>query len=149
MAEQQMVGFIRQTLVNIIIQLENSSEGKNNLDGVSYRLDWLYNCLVRYHGVQENEPMNEVINLICNANDLLQMINSRNSPNSYRVEQLFSRQRGRPRFNVLKEQLEFFIERAFRIPDISRILGISIRTTERRLQEFGLSTTQMFTSIDD
>ncbi len=71
---------------------------------VSYRLDWLYNCLVRYIGVQENESMNEVINLICDANDLLQMIDSQNSSNSYRVELISNGQRGRPRFNVPKEQ---------------------------------------------
>ena len=148
MAEQQIASFIRQTLLNLIRELENSSGGTNNLDSVLYRLDWLYNSLVRYLGVLDcvNE---EVINIIRDANDILQMIDAQNTPHSYRVEQLSNGQRGRPRFNVPKEQLEFLIERGFSIPDIAHILGISVRTTERRLLEFGLFATQAFTSIDN
>ena len=82
-----MVSFIRQTLLNLIRELENSSGGTNNPDSVLYRLDWLYNCLVRYLGVLDcvNE---EVINIIRDANDILQMIDAQNTPHSYRVEQL-------------------------------------------------------------
>ena len=77
------------------------------------------------------------------------MIDAQNTPHSYRVEQLSNGQRGRPRFNVPREQLEFLIERGFSIPDIAHILGISVRTIERRLLQFGLSATQAFTSIDN
>ena len=66
-----------------------------------------------------------------------------------RVEQVSNRGRGRPRFDVSKEQLEFLLERGFSVPAVAQILGISVRTTERRLQEFGISATQLFTLIDD
>ena len=60
---------------------KNSSGGTNNLDSVLYRLDWLYNSLVRYLGVLDcvNE---EVINIIRDANDILQMIDAQNTPHS-------------------------------------------------------------------
>ena len=41
------------------------------------------------------------------------------------------------------------LERGFSIPDAAQILGISVPTTERRLQEFGISSTQFFMVIDD
>jgi hypothetical protein len=47
MAEQQVVEFIRGTLLRLIRQIENSSGGIDNLDGISYRLDWLYNSHFR------------------------------------------------------------------------------------------------------
>lgn len=40
-------------------------------------------------------------------------------------------------------------ERGFSVTDIAQILGLSVRTKERRLQEFGISARQFFTVIDD
>ena len=65
------------------------------------------------------------------------------------MEQVSNGGRGRSRFDVSKEQLEFLLERGFSVPAVAQILGISVRTTERRLQEFGISATQLFTLIDD
>ena len=142
-----MTDFIRQTLHSLVRRLENSNE--DNLDSVSYRIDWLYNSLVRYVGVYDLVS-EQVISLIRDAKDLLQILVSQNDvPHSYRVEQVSNGGRGRPRFDVSKEQLEFLLERGFSVPAVAQILGISVRTTERRLQEFGISATQLFTLIND
>ena len=63
---------------------KNSSGGTNNLDSVLYRLDWLYNSLVRYLGyLGVLDCVNEeVINIIRDANDILQMIDAQNTPHS-------------------------------------------------------------------
>ena len=67
----------------------------------------------------------------------------------YRTEQVSHGGRGRPKFDVSRDQIEFLLERGFSVPDVAQILGISVRTTERRLHEFGISSTQFFTVIDD
>ena len=46
--QQQITEFIRQLLVSLIIrEIENCNGWRDNLDGVVYRTDWLYNSLVR------------------------------------------------------------------------------------------------------
>ena len=45
-------GFLHQLLHSIVRQIENNDGRGDNGDGVlyMYRVDWLYNCLVRYMG---------------------------------------------------------------------------------------------------
>ena len=43
-------GFLHQLLHSIVRQVENNDGRGDNGDGVLYRVDWLYNCLVRYVG---------------------------------------------------------------------------------------------------
>ena len=40
--------------------------------------------------------------------------------------------RGRPPFDISKEQLSYFIDNGFKIKNISSMLGVSVRTVERR-----------------
>ena len=43
-------GFLHQLLHSIVRQIENNDGRGENGVGVLYRVDWLYNCLVRYVG---------------------------------------------------------------------------------------------------
>ena len=44
----------------------------------------------------------------------------------------------RPKFNIQREHLEFLVEQGFNNPIIAGILGVSLRTIERRQQEYGI-----------
>ena len=57
--------------------------------------------------------------------------------------------RGRPRLTVTKEQLEYFIENEFHIPQVAEMLKISVSTVKRRMREFGVSVRDRYTVIDD
>ena len=46
-----------------------------------------------------------------------------------------------PAYDISEEQLSFLLERAFNVRDISSILGVSVRTVERRMSSFWLSVT--------
>lgn len=46
---------------------------------------------------------------------------------------------GRPSYEICKEQLSFFVEQGFRVKDISFMLGVSSRTIERRMSDYGLN----------
>jgi hypothetical protein len=72
-----------------------------------------------------------------------------NVDRSYRVEQLSIGNRGRPKFNIAKEQMEFLLERGFSLPDVAKILGVSLRTIERRLKDFNLSARIFYSRMDD
>lgn len=152
MAEQQSeqpVIFIRQLLTRLIRELENFNGRSDHIDSVLYGIDWLYNSLVRYLGAY-NSVSDHLVGIVRDAKDLLQsLVHEYEAPNSYRTEQISSGGRGRPKFDVSRDQLEFLLERGFSVPDVAHMLGLSVRTTERRLQEFNISSRQFFTIIDD
>ena len=142
-------GFLHQLLHSIVRQIENNDGHGDNGDGVLYRVDWLYNCLVRYVGsynIDEN-----IVRLVGRSRDMLEEIANAHSSNrqSFEVGRILSGNRGRPRLGITREQLEFLMERGFRIRDVAGILGVNVRTIERRCREMDLSAAQMFTAIDD
>ncbi len=102
MAEQQVVEFVRATLSSLIRQIEHISCGNDNLDGILYHLDWLYNSIVRYFQAQGQIHIHEsVITLVGNAYDILAQ-NSQNLPHPYTVEQISNGRRGRPKLNITR-----------------------------------------------
>ena len=94
--QQKMVLFIRQLLASLIREIENGNGRSDHLDSVAYRTDWLYNCLVRYLGV-DDAISDQLVNLVRDARDLLDVLLHQNTAShSYRVEQVASGCRGRP-----------------------------------------------------
>ena len=47
-------------------------------------------------------------------------------------------ERGRPSFQIPKEQLSFLLEQGFKVQEVSSILGVAKHTIERRMAAFGL-----------
>ena len=72
---------------------------------------------------------------------------SRSSQNEIRP--VYSGLVGRPRFLISEEQLSFLIESRFSVPQISDMLGVSIRTVRRRMTEFGLSIQAEYGNFSD
>ena len=68
------------------------------------------------------------------------------SPSPTRI---FLGDQGRPRYLIPREQLEFSLEWCFSVVDIASLLGVSIRTIERRLSEFGLRIRSTYSDISD
>ena len=56
---------------------------------------------------------------------------------------------GRPRFEISKDQLEYFVEYELTCPDIAEALGVSVSTIKRRLREFNISIRDTMTDISD
>ena len=56
--------------------------------------------------------------------------------------------RGRPRLQIMEEQLMFLVESGFQIGVIASLMNCSRRTIQRRLLEFGI-TSHHFTHISD
>ena len=49
--------------------------------------------------------------------------------------------RGRPKFEISQEQLEYFLFYDFHVTDIAEALGVSKSTIQRRLRDYGISVT--------
>ena len=59
------------------------------------------------------------------------IISSKNSVSTaYHVNRIFTGCHGRPRFDIQREHLEFFVEQGFISPAIANILGVRLRTVE-------------------
>ena len=46
--------------------------------------------------------------------------------------------RGRPRLNVTKEQIEYLLHLGFSCPKLADVIGVSLSTIRRRMEEYGL-----------
>ena len=129
-------------------RLETGNYGADSLDYITFRLDWLINVLVRYTCDVNETNLPRVINLLREVKDILTSQCSGTCTN-YCSERIFTGMNGRPKFNIPKEQLEFFIEQGFTVPAIAEILGVSSQTVERRLQQYNLHLRTAYSTLSD
>ena len=88
-------------------------------ESVFYRVETLYNTIVRcdgVHGIDDN-----VVNHVREVRDLLSSHSL--SFSAHIGERLFfsTGQRGRPKYMLPQEQLEFLVERQFSVPQTSKL----------------------------
>ena len=107
-------GFLHKLLHSIVRQIENNDCRGDNADGVLYRVDWRYNCLVRYVGsynIDEN-----IVRLVGRSRDTLEEIVNAHSNNrqSFEVGWILRSTRGRTRLGITREQLKGARSRCFR-----------------------------------
>ena len=143
--ELQSVRYFRELILDIIRQIEGGGLDPNTVDALHFRLDWLHGLiarLVHLYGIDE-----ELVNRIRGARDCL--IESRDIFGVSSPATAFTGQRGRPRYSIPRDQLDFLIGRCFSVVDIATLLGVSVRTVERHLFEFGLSVRLTYSNIDN
>ncbi len=56
---------------------------------------------------------------------------------------------GRPQFDVSEEQLTYLIENNFTAPQMAKLVGVSLRTIERRMSAYGLSIRGRYSDVTD
>ena len=69
------------------------------------------------------------------------------NPDSSRIvstQTIFSGERGRPRIEIPFEQLQFLLEKKFKVAEIAELFGTSKRTVERKMHECGLSAANCY-----
>ena len=121
---------------------------KNVIDNVQYRLDWVYNTVVRYadlHVIDER-----VVRCIQLAKDCL-LVNGDEACSRFTIVRqiLFNGEKGRPRLEIPFEHLRFLLERKFKVGEIANLFGTSKRTVERHMKEFGLSAATTYAPLSD
>ena len=56
---------------------------------------------------------------------------------------------GRPRLDIRKEQLEYLLSLGFSCTRIATVIGVSLNTIRRRMTDYGLSITALYSNISD
>lgn len=136
---------VRHCILSIFHQLEFPDVENGRLENAQNRLEWLLSLVTRYQ--EGNFIERDVVDLISEALGCLTC--SCEIVNSGTTEGIFTGSPGRPKFNIPYEQLNFLLERRFTTVQISALLGVSSRTVERRLQEFGLSVRATYAHITE
>ena len=67
----------------------------------------------------------------------------------YTPQYLFSGGRGRPRLDIRQQQLEYLLHLGFTCPQIAMLMGVSLSTIRRRMSEYGLCVTALYSTITD
>jgi len=68
---------------------------------------------------------------------------------SFQSDKVFTGDRGRPRYNITRQQLEYFKQFAFKAVEMAAMLGVSEATVRRRLQDYDISLLDSFTPMSD
>ena len=130
---------IENSLLSILRQLENVDMDPNVYDSCYFRLDCVYHAVARYHDVIDEG--NTLLNILTEARQIMSR-KSENPAVCYIAGQVFTGERGRPKYNVPQDQLEYFLQKRFSVKEIAEMLGVSKRTVERRVNGFGLSVSR-------
>lgn len=131
------LSYLQNAVYDVLRDLERyeHSNGERDLQLMIGKVDYLRRIVVNL------EIDDLVANFINEAyRSLLEMERS-NQHGGYQASKQETERgrRGRPPFDISKEQLSYFIDNGFKIKDISSMLGVSVRTVERRISSFGLS----------
>ena len=125
-------------------------------DHVSYRLDWLYHITVELLG--QIPQGDQVMSLIQTARDdvMSSLIGERSHsyslPENIVCTSSSSGLRGRPKYDLCSEQLEFLRQCDFKASEMALLLGVSESTVKRRLRKIagnGITVQSQFCQISD
>lgn len=124
-----------------------------NIDYATYRLDWLISLCTRFGSHLEKEET--FVEHLLHAQELLSGIikNDNQTTSSFVLDNERNAsdapKSGRPRLNIPKEQIEFFVEYGFKATDIAKMLCVSVKTVHRRLHEYNLSIKKSYACLSD
>ena len=114
----------------------DNSEALEKIDQVIVALNFL-DSVVRLPG--------DIYGDISAARSILENLSS----SSVRTPQVNSNTPGRPSYEISVDQLQSLIDLRFTAPQIARLLHVSSRTIERRLAEYGISSSPFSTMTDE
>lgn len=141
---REFLNIFRSCLNSCISELEGRSVDR---DYNNFRLDLLYNTTLRYAEAFELDE--SVVQLISEAKDLISEGNETELYSTFDSPLVFSGQPGRPKFLIPEEILRFLLDKCFTVKNMATLLGVSQRTVERRMNEFGLCIGSCYSDISD
>ena len=149
MADESIAFELGRCVRDIIVLVEQGTVCQSDL--IQFRLDWLYNAVVRYC---DHIPSGEaVMRLVQGATELLGESErdgcTFSTNDSLQAEFAVTGQRGRPRFLISKDQLDFLLDLRFTSGEIASLLGVSERTVKRRISEYESFVRQRYSNISD
>ena len=117
-------------LITRIERLGNSENGFE-IGSIVLRPDYITRMLINLEVPDEIVNTTSVVQLEANHNVV--------EGDGYAARIFCTGTRGRPSYEILREQLSFLLDQGFKVSQISGMLGVGQRTVERRMSAFGLS----------
>lgn len=127
MAAEFALAVVQETLERL------DSDLNGDYSGILLRLEYLNRTIINCGDLPDS-----IVAGIGSAIACLLSAQRRSVPCTYRANRLLTGRRGRPAFDVSEDQLLFLVDSGFTVPKISELLGISKRTVERRMSDFGI-----------
>lgn len=127
--------------------MEQSDLGGSDIETLLDRLEHVTSIVIRSH--EDNVfCLNSVLQLLQRARHILEEVSDeRNCMRELPL--VFTGNTGRPTYDIPLSQLQYLIENGFTIGDISSIIGVSRRTINRRIQQYGFSLRQCYSQLSD
>ena len=148
-------GVLREVLleelsrINRILLIPDS----DSLSSVSVRLECLYGHVLGIHeqNVSSNIENEEVVDTICKLLSIVNSISEENfsCDNTWQIPDVIFGHRGRPKYDLPRDQLLYLIENGFTTSRICSMLCISLSTLRRRMSEYGIRVRDTYSDISD
>ena len=134
-----------RTIRTILSQLDYGM-GETSFDLMTFRFDWVINMLCR--ASESLQIPDSLINKLLQANNVLIQVDPGNTITGYHPGKCFTGTRGRPRYDIPKEQIELYLQYGFTQQKIAEMLHVSAKTLGRRIKEYGIELSS-FTDLTD
>lgn len=135
---------INNSMRNVLLDVIRCLETYTGYDFAIYKIEWLSSFILRLGGEYEACMFPKLIQ----ARELLLSVD-KDTPASKQVDITLTGNKGRPKFLIGPEKLEYFLEKGFTATEISRLLGVSSKTIYRRLTELGMSVRSTYSNMSD
>ena len=142
-----LIRHVKSLLQNILRRLESQCLSEDDFDWMQFQVDRAYYLMIR--GTHLYDIQTSLLICLEEARRLIEELVNADAYYGYVPGKTFSGNRGRPKINITKEQLEFMLEYKFTVPQISKMLNVSTSTIARRLHDYGLSTSTLYARIND
>ena len=135
--QEEFINLLRNSITSCIAELDGSPDR----DYSTFRIDCLYHTTLRFAEFFELDD--SVIQLISDARDILFERNAdAETVQTITCPQLFTGE-------ITEEILRFSFDKRFTVSETATLLGISKRTVERRMNEFGVRIGECYSNIAD
>ena len=141
---------LRSSFNRIIHLIDDCSRDSAALEYALFRVDVLYQAVQRFNVLLSNGDA--ILDRLNNVRQILEAaidVDEASDQEGYLTDCQISLHKGRPRFKISKEQLDFFVESGFTVPNIAGLLNVSCSTVERRMREFSISVRNKYSSVSD
>ena len=110
----------KKFLVDVLSQLESYNVRYNQFDNTTFRLDWFLGVLDRFSptNLEDKVIIDRLIAQLQQVKAIVVQLDN-DILMGYCPQKIYSRYRGRPSFDIPKEQIELFLKYNFSLPQIS------------------------------
>jgi hypothetical protein len=127
---------LRRQITDCVTLISSDELNNNALDYVHRKLDQIWREVFRLTEV--NIVDEYILHCVSDAIACLQRVEEVEYSTSYQAPLVNDGSTGRPVFNITHDQLYFFLAHGFTGPAIANMLGVSLRTVRRRINQYGL-----------